>query len=146
MFRLFTPIILSVFGLWIAIYSYIKYADFKTYGAAFYPTIIGFLVFLFAILDFLMELKIKNKNLNFNLSIDGKFILLIAAVVIFYIVAANYLGFILTTAIILNAMVLPLVKKNKIFIGAFLIILSIGIYLLFAKVLLVGLPSGILFK
>lgn len=148
MFRLVTPLILFLFGLLIAIYSYQTYGDFAEYGAAFYPTIIGILVAFFGLVDFIMELRIKGKYVfqNFDLVQDGKIILLMIGIVGFYIGVSDYLGFVITTSLILIFMTLPFIKKHKILTALFLFILSIGIYLLFAKVLLVGLPAGALFE
>ena len=77
---------------------------------------------------------------------DGKIILLMIGIVGFYIGVSDYLGFVITTSLILIFMTLPFIKKHKILTALFLFILSIGIYLLFAKVLLVGLPAGALFE
>lgn len=148
MIRLFTPIVLFIFGLIVSIYSYQTYGDFSEYGAAFYPTVIGAIVAIFGLIDFGMEVKIKGKYVfqNFDLIQDGKIILLMTAVVGFYIFTVDYLGFILTTSLILIALTLPLLGKHKILTALFLVVLAVGIYLLFAKVLLVGLPNGIFFE
>ena len=148
MFRLLTPLFIFSFGLIIAVYSYITYADFDAYGAAFYPTIVGGLVALFALIDFMMEFKLRKQSVFqiVNAIQDIKIIVLIVSVVLFYIIALDYLGFILTTALILITLAIPLLKKHRITTSVFLILLAIGIYLLFAKVLLVPLPNGILFE
>lgn len=148
MFRLATPLILFLFGLLIAVYSYRAYGDFAEYGAAFYPTVIGSLVAFFGLVDFVMEVKIKGKYVfqNFDWVQDGKIMLLMIGVVVFYIGASDYLGFVITTSLILIVMTLPLIKKHKMLTALFLFILSIGIYFLFAGVLLVGLPRGVLFE
>lgn len=148
MIRLITPFILFLFGLCVSIYSYQTYGDFAQYGAAFYPTVIGVLVVFFSLIDFIMELKLKGKYVfqHFDLIQDGKAILLIIAVVSFYIFMTDYLGFVLTTFLILTTLTLPLLKTRKLLTVLFLFALSIGIYFLFAKILLVGLPIGILFE
>ncbi|HBO38820.1 MAG TPA: hypothetical protein DD638_09175 [Pasteurellaceae bacterium] len=148
MFRLLTPLFIFSFGLIVSVYSYITYADFSTYGAAFYPTIIGGAVAFFALLDFVMELKLRNKYVVqiINVKQDIKIIGIMVATVLFYIASVDYLGFILTTSLILLCLTLPLLKKQRIMTAVFLIILAVGIYLLFAKVLQVSLPSGILFE
>ncbi|WP_439236185.1 tripartite tricarboxylate transporter TctB family protein [Lonepinella koalarum] len=148
MIRLLTPVILLIFGLIISGYSYYTYGDFSDYGAAFYPTIIGFLVAFFSLIDFVMELKLKGKYIfqHFDLVQDGKIILLLSGVVLFYLISSEYLGFVISVAIILNVLSMPFLTKNRVLVSLFLIMLSIGIYLLFAKVLLVGLPTGTLFE
>ena len=148
MFRLLTPLFIFSFGLIIAVYSYITYADFDSYGAAFYPTIVGGLVALFALIDFLMEFKLRKNHIVDIISAiqDIKIIGLMAGVVLLYTIAIDYLGFILTTALILIGLAVPLLKKHRITTSVFLILLAVGIYLLFAKVLLVPLPNGILFE
>ncbi|AAU36887.1 MULTISPECIES: tripartite tricarboxylate transporter TctB family protein [Basfia] len=148
MFRLITPIALFFFGLFVSIYSYQSYGDFAEYGAAFYPTAVGVLVSFFSLVDFIMELRIKDKYVfqHFDFFQDGKIILLIIAIISFYIFVADYLGFIITTSLILIFLTLPFLEKYKLLTALLLIILSIGIYLLFARVLLVGLPSGIIFE
>lgn len=148
MIRLFTPAFLFVFGLIVSIYSYQTYGDFHDFGAAFYPTIIGGLVSLFGLIDFGMELKIKGKYIfqSFDLKQDGKIILLLTLTILFYLIAVEYLGFILTTAIILIALTLPFLKSHRLSTALFLFVLAIGIYFLFAKVLMVPLASGVLFE
>ncbi|PVX39686.1 tripartite tricarboxylate transporter TctB family protein [Pasteurella langaaensis DSM 22999] len=148
MIRLFTPIFLFIFGLIVSVYSYQAYGDFSEYGAAFYPTVIGVILAFFGFIDFIMEIKLKGKYVfqSFDLIQDGKIILLITAVIGFYILTVDYLGFVLTTTLILCFLTLPFMVKNKILIAVLLFILAIGIYLLFAKLLLVGLPGGILFE
>jgi hypothetical protein len=148
MVRLITPFILCLFGIVVSVYSYITYADFTSYGAAFYPTVIGAFVSIFSLIDLGMEIKMKSKYVfqSFNLSQDCKIILLIIGVIFFYIFCVEYLGFIITVSIILITLTLPLLKTGKILTALFLIILSVGIYYLFARVLLVNLPSGIWFE
>ncbi|MDH2927787.1 MULTISPECIES: tripartite tricarboxylate transporter TctB family protein [Lonepinella] len=148
MIRLLTPVILLIFGLIISGYSYYTYGDFSDYGAAFYPTIIGFLVSFFGLIDFIMEVKLRDKYIfqSFDWLQDGKVILAISVIVLFYLFSSEYVGFILSVAIILNVLTQPFLEKNRLFIGSLLFLLSIGIYFLFAKVLLVGLPSGMLFE
>jgi len=142
------PFILCIFGLVISIYSYSTYGDFNSYGAAFYPTVIGGLVFFFSLVDFVMEIKMKEQYIfqRFNLLRDGKTILLMCGLVFFYIFCVEYLGFILTASIILIVWTLPLLKTGKILTALFLIILSVGIYYLFAHILLVNLPSSMFFR
>ncbi len=146
MVRLITPLLLLVFGITISFYSYQTYGDFNEYGAAFYPTIIGGLVAVFGFVDFVMEMKIKGKYVfqHFNSVQDSKALLLIVAVVLFYLFVSEIAGFVITTATVLLALTLPLIKSRKIFTALFLIALSYGIYLLFAQVLMVSLPSGTL--
>lgn len=148
MIRLITPFILVLFGLVVSVYSYTAYGDFSEYGAAFYPTIVGGLVSLFALIDFGMEMRMKGKAVvqSFSLSRDGKVILLMTGVVFFYLFCVEYLGFILTVSIILIALTLPLLKTGKISTALFLVLLSVGIYYLFARVLLVSLPGGVWFE
>lgn len=148
MVRLITPFILCIFGLIISVYSYNTYTDFASYGAAFYPTIIGTLVSFFALIDFIIEVKMKDKYVfsRFNLSQDGSIILFVCGIVFFYILCSDYIGFILTTSIMLIVLTLPFLKTGKILTALFLIILSVGIYYLFARVLLVSLPDGLLFE
>lgn len=148
MIRLITPFILILFGLAVSVYSYTAYGDFADYGAAFYPTVIGGLVSFFALIDFGMEMRMKGKAVvqSFSLSRDGKVILLMAGVVFFYLFCVEYLGFILTVSIILIALTLPLLKTGKISTALFLVLLAVGIYYLFARVLLVSLPGGVWFE
>lgn len=147
MIRFITPIILILFGLIISIYSYCTYGDFHSYGAAFFPTIIGGCVAAFAMLDLIIEISIRNKYVfqNINFKKDLKVIFGISLVILFYIFLSDLLGFVVTTSILLMGLTLPFVKKNRLILAIFLIILSILINLLFAKVLLVPLPEGIFF-
>ncbi|MDD0824066.1 tripartite tricarboxylate transporter TctB family protein [Mannheimia sp. AT1] len=148
MIRFITPVLLCIFGSIIAIYSYTTYGDFDSYGAAFFPTIIGVCVVVFSLLDLIIEISIRNKYVfqNFNIKQDVKVILAISFSVLFYIFASDFIGFVATTSLILLGLTLPFVNKNRLILTIFLIILSILIYLLFAKVLLVPLPDGTLFS
>lgn len=148
MVRLLTPFILFIFGLIISIYSYLTYADFDTYGAAFYPTIIGGLVSSFSLIDFLMELNMRKSYVfrSFNFYRELLAMIVVAGGVLFYILLSDILGFILTVSLILIMMSVSLVKKNKILTAIFLVFVAMAIYLLFAKVLQVSLPAGILFE
>ncbi|MGY6773040.1 tripartite tricarboxylate transporter TctB family protein [Gallibacterium sp. ZY190522] len=147
MLRLLTPLFIFILGLTISLYSYYTYADFSNYGAAFFPTIVGFLLSSFSIIDFLIELNIKNKYIfqSFNIKNDIMSILLTTSLIITYIFISKYIGFILTCSLILISFTIPLLKQKKLITAIFLIILSIAIYILFGKVLLVSLPTGILF-
>lgn len=147
MLRLLTPLFIFILGLTISLYSYYTYADFSSYGAAFFPTIIGIFVSFFSIIDFLMELKIRNKYIfqSFNFKRDILSTLLIITLIFSYLIVSEYIGFILTCSLILIILTIPLLKTKKLITTIFLIILSIAIYILFAKVLLVSLPTGILF-
>ncbi|KGQ49109.1 tripartite tricarboxylate transporter TctB family protein [Gallibacterium anatis] len=147
MLRLLTPLFIFILGLTISLYSYYTYADFSSYGAAFFPTIIGIFVSFFSIIDFLMELKIRNKYIfqSFNFKRDILSTLLIITLIFSYLIVSEYIGFILTCSLILITLTIPLLKTKKLITTIFLIILSISIYILFAKVLLVSLPTGILF-
>lgn len=148
MIRLLTPAVLLIFGLIISIYSYSTYADFDTYGAAYYPTIIGALVSIFSFIDFIMELKMKKTYVfqSFNLSREVLAVCFVAAAILLYIFLADVLGFVLTTSLIIIFMAIPLVKKQKILTALFLIVVAVLIYLLFAKVLQVSLPVGLFFE
>jgi putative tricarboxylic transport membrane protein len=148
MVRLLTPFILFIFGLIISIYSYITYADFDSYGAAFYPTIIGGLVSSFSLVDFFMELKMKKAYVfqSFNFYRELMAVIFVLGAILFYILFSDVLGFILTVSFILIAMSAPLVKKNKVLTAIFLVFVAIAIYLLFAKILQVSLPAGVLFE
>ncbi|KAE9528386.1 tripartite tricarboxylate transporter TctB family protein [Testudinibacter aquarius] len=148
MIRLFIPIVLLIFGLIISIYSYSTYGDFDSYGAAYYPTIIGALVSVFSFVDFIMELKMKKTYVfqSFNFSREIIAVCFVVIAVLFYIFLADVLGFVITTSLILIFMAVPLVKKQKVFTALFLIVVATLIYLLFAKVLQVSLPVGLFFE
>ena len=129
MVRLLTPFILFIFGLIISIYSYITYADFDSYGAAFYPTIIGGLVSSFSLVDFFMELKMKKAYVfqSFNFYRELMAVIFVLGAILFYILFSDVLGFILTVSFILIAMSAPLVKKNKVLTAIFLVFVAIAI-------------------
>ncbi|TNG89287.1 tripartite tricarboxylate transporter TctB family protein, partial [Pasteurellaceae bacterium USgator41] len=124
------------------------YGDFDSYGAAYYPTIIGALVSVFSFVDFIMELKMKKTYVfqSFNFSREIIAVCFVAIAILFYIFLADVLGFVITTSLILIFMAIPLVKKQKVFTALFLIVVATLIYLLFAKVLQVSLPVGLFFE
>lgn len=148
MIRILTPLLILTISLIISIYSYYTYGDFTSYGAAFYPTIIGGILCIFSLIDFFMELNLKKKYIFKKIDIKKDIFSgsLIIITIIFYIIASNFLGFILTTSIILISLTIPFIKNRKVITTIFLIFLSFAIYFLFAKILLVSLPNGIFFE
>ncbi|MDU8924808.1 tripartite tricarboxylate transporter TctB family protein [Pasteurellaceae bacterium LIM206] len=148
MIRLFIPFILFFFGLVISAYSYITYADFASYGAAFYPTIIGILVAVFSVIDFLMEVNMRKEYVFQSINIRRELLAVsfVFVSIVFYVLCSDILGFIITTSLILILMTIPLIKTHKFSTALFLILVSVGIYLLFAQVLQVSLPQGILLE
>jgi putative tricarboxylic transport membrane protein len=70
---------------------------------------------------------------------------MISGIILFYIFAVDYLGFIFTASLIMLTLFFSFLKKYRLVAALGAIALSIGIYFLFSRVLLVPLPAGNVF-
>ncbi len=131
-------ILFFTFGLFLVVYSTYSLGDFNQFGAAFMPTIAGAGIVIFSSIDFGVNIKQKLSKTKSN---EAIYIAIISGLILFYVVASPYLGFILTSLIItapLMACYAKCAKWQSFLLSSVLVVL---VYLLFAKVLLVPLPQ-----
>ncbi|WED24030.1 tripartite tricarboxylate transporter TctB family protein [Vibrio sp. JC009] len=129
-------IIFLFFGLFLIGYSSYSLGDIGTFGAAFMPTLSGIGIVLFAITDFYCG---EDKEENF--SADFKYVSIISVLILFYVLASEYLGFIFTSFIVVGPLMATYAKcgiKKSVVISLAVVVC---IYYLFANVLLVPLPQ-----
>lgn len=108
------------------------------------PAFVGVGIIIFSLLEFSIKAVKKSRSLpNKTMTITGSVIVITP--IIFYLLFVDYLGFIITTSIILFSLMLKFIKTHRIWMTILAIVFSSLIYLLFAKVLLVALPAGKLF-
>ncbi|MEQ4921962.1 tripartite tricarboxylate transporter TctB family protein [Proteus hauseri] len=132
-------LIFCFFGLFLIVYSAYSLGDFSEYGAAFMPSIIGGGIIIFSLIDiFSRKQETDTPLVTWH---EIKFVLLIIGVILFYVLAADYLGFILTGLIITAPLMMKYAKLKYIY--SFIISASVvlGVYYLFTAVLLVPLPQ-----
>lgn len=143
---LLIPLFLLMFGGFLVGYSSITFGDASSFGAGFMPTIIGYLIITFALLDLVISWK-KRSTIISDSSAMGNFIsvLMVSGFILFYIFAVDYLGFTITASLIISVMFLMFLEKYRLLAVIGAIALSLGIYLFFSRVLLVPLPAGSLF-
>ncbi|RLM25170.1 hypothetical protein BIY29_07850 [Brenneria alni] len=145
---IFLPVLFLLFGGGILLYSLIALGDITDFGAGFMPAIIGCLIVLLSVLDFIISWMKSKKEKDPGIPVpwrDLASVGMISIAVIFYIFFVDTLGFILTSSAIIISLLLLFLKKNKIIASIAAIGISTGIYYLFAKILLVPLPSGSFF-
>lgn len=97
--------------------------------------------------DFFEQLLEESKS-DF-VTIDLRGLLYIAAALasaVFYVLCADYLGFILTIAIIMVCLLLLYGVRKPLVIMITTLIMSVGVYLAFTKLLALVLPAGKLLK
>lgn len=140
------PFFLLIFGGFLVGYSSLTFGDASSFGAGFMPTVIGYLIITFALLDLIISWK-KRKTILSDSSAMGNFIsvLLVSGFILFYIFTVDYLGFTITAGLIISALFLMFLEKYRLIAVIGAIALSFGIYLFFSRILLVPLPAGSLF-
>lgn len=143
---LLTPLLFLLFGGFISVYSYRTFGDIGSFGAGFMPAAVGGLMVLFSLLDFVIT-WVKRDTGSFSGSRlrDIASLLLVSGLIIFYIYAVEYLGFILTSSLIMLGLLLYFLDSHRLIASCGAVMLSAGIYYLFSRILLVPLPAGSLF-
>ncbi|HEX6922207.1 MAG TPA: tripartite tricarboxylate transporter TctB family protein [Bacillales bacterium] len=122
-------------------------------GAAFFPEIVlpvlALLGLCLLINSIIRMKKEPNEKLNFSfqkLFVDNKKVLSTFIIFGIYVLALSYIGYFISTILFLLSMYLLLVKKKeKVWMVSLgYIILTLIVYFVFKKILLVFLPTGIL--
>jgi putative tricarboxylic transport membrane protein len=136
-----------IFGIWVIWYS----RDFpkleQNYpGPSLFPMVLAVLFIAAGITLIFQDLRSGEKKLKFdikNLSFGHIVnILLILSAILFYIFVSDILGFLITSVIILIALMKRL-RVSTVWSIAMACGVTLSIYLLFAKILLVPLPWGL---
>jgi putative tricarboxylic transport membrane protein len=135
------------FGIWTILYS----RDFPTMeegypGPALFPMVLAVLFILAGIVLISQDIRSRSKILKFDVSdLSRAHIInigLVLGAILFYIFISDFLGFQFTSVIIL----VTLMKRLRVSTFWSLIMacgVTFGIYVLFAKILLVPLPWGL---
>jgi len=136
-----------VFGIWVIAYSrhFPKMAEGYP-GPSLFPMVLAVLFIFAGIVLISQDVRSRSRILKFDISDLSRAHLinigLILAAILFYIFLSDFLGFQFISAIILVA----LMKRLKVSTFWSLIMacgVTFGIYVLFAKILLVPLPWGL---
>lgn len=137
--RHIVSLLMFFFGIFLIGYSSYSLGDFSEYGAAFMPSVVGAGIIIFSLTDMLSR---KNEDdVPLVTWHEIKFVLIVSALILFYILFVDYLGFILTGLIITAPLMMKYARAKAAY--SFIISLGvvIGVYYLFTTVLLVPLPQ-----
>ncbi|EPO7067564.1 tripartite tricarboxylate transporter TctB family protein [Escherichia coli] len=139
-----TPLFLLIFAMFIFGWSITQYGGISQYGAGFMPCIIsGLLLFLVAI-DVAIDIKHRHRN-KVSLTFDEvKTLLLVITVVLLFVLLLDILGFVICSFLLL--FILMKIRGVRLLHSVIVSIsASLIIWFIFARVLLVAFPEGILF-
>lgn len=119
-----------------------------TLGAAFMPWVLtGFLVLL-SVLLLIKSLSTKSEPEDKNVPLSMKDLIGIIgfiALIVLYLTAMNYLGFIIASILFMATLIFMSGSRKSIEIILFSVSTTVVVYLLFQKFFNVQLPSGIIF-
>lgn len=116
-------------------------------GPSLFPRVIACLFVLCGIILFLQGVRRKQPLISTGRQLNMSQVtnvLMMAAAVFFYIYASGFLGFILTSFIILSILMVKFGVKPVVS-GTVSVLVTLSIYLLFRKFLLVPLPLGLIY-
>ncbi|EMW0843746.1 tripartite tricarboxylate transporter TctB family protein [Escherichia coli] len=138
-----TPLFLLIFAMFIFGWSITQYGGISQYGAGFMPCIISGLLFLAAI-DVAIDIKHRHRN-KVSLTFDEvKALLLVITVVLLFVLLLDILGFVICSFLLL--FILMKIRGVRLLHSVIVSIsASLIIWFIFARVLLVAFPEGILF-
>lgn len=133
-----TPLFLLIFAMFIFGWSITQYGGISQYGAGFMPCIISGLLLFLAAIDVAIDIKHRHRN-KVSLTFDEvKALLLVITVVLLFVLLLDILGFVICSFLLIRGV--RLLHSVIVSISASLII-----WFIFARVLLVAFPEGILF-
>lgn len=140
-----TPLFLLIFAMFIFGWSITQYGGISQYGAGFMPCIISGLLLLFlAAIDVAIDIKHRHRN-KVSLTLDEvKALLLVITVVLLFVLLLDILGFVICSFLLL--FILMKIRGVRLLHSVIVSIsASLIIWFIFARVLLVAFPEGILF-
>jgi|GEM_PF-518455 len=144
---LLLPLLFLILGSGMALYAWIVLGDAGSYGAGFMPAAIGCLITLLSALELVRETR-RWLVLRPQPESGGRELFSLAVViaaVVFYIAFVDVLGFVVTSSLIVVALLVPFLGQRRLMASLAAIAAVAGIYYLFSAILLVPLPSGSLF-
>lgn len=138
-------LLIVVLLMLVCAYVFVVAADFRR-TAGHFPRIIAGFTFVLLLIQAVVSAKaLKNAASVQSDKGTGKRFLMVVAGTFIYAFAIELLGYYISTLLYLMATIVMFGYKKKITIVATSLGLVLFIHLLFAKVLLVRLPAGILF-
>ncbi|MEG3668662.1 tripartite tricarboxylate transporter TctB family protein [Escherichia fergusonii] len=139
-----TPLFLLIFAMFIFGWSITQYGGISQYGAGFMPCIISGLLSFLAAIDVAIDIKHRHRN-KVSLTLDEvKALLLVITVVLLFVLLLDILGFVICSFLLL--FILMKIRGVR-FLHSVIVSISASliIWFIFARVLLVAFPEGILF-
>ncbi|EFH3379646.1 tripartite tricarboxylate transporter TctB family protein [Escherichia coli] len=139
-----TPLFLLIFAMFIFGWSITQYGGISQYGAGFMPCIISELLLFLAAIDVAIDIKHRHRN-KVSLTFDEvKALLLVITVVLLFVLLLDILGFVICSFLLL--FILMKIRGVRLLHSVIVSIsASLIIWFIFARVLLVAFPEGILF-
>ncbi|MDW3504181.1 tripartite tricarboxylate transporter TctB family protein [Escherichia coli] len=139
-----TPLFLLIFAMFIFGWSITQYGGISQYGAGFMSCIISGLLLFLAAIDVAIDIKHRHRN-KVSLTFDEvKALLLVITVVLLFVLLLDILGFVICSFLLL--FILMKIRGVRLLHSVIVSIsASLIIWFIFARVLLVAFPEGILF-
>lgn len=134
----------SILGI---VMSFISHKDFNVewkLSPYLFPLIISIFLFILSISILASSLK-ENEKRKEKEKGDIKSLLIFGLICVLYLLVLNFLGFVLSSILLLISLMILLGERRWWFIALVSIISTVVIYLLFAKYLSVMLPKGKVF-
>lgn len=134
----------SILGI---VMSFISHKDFNVewkLSPYLFPLIISIFLFILSISILASSLK-ENEKRKQKEKGDIKSLLIFGLICVLYLLVLNFLGFVLSSILLLISLMILLGERRWWFIALVSIISTVVIYLLFAKYLSVMLPKGRVF-
>ena len=134
----------SILGI---VMSFISHKDFNVewkLSPYLFPLIISIFLFILSISILASSLK-ENEKRKEKEKGDIKSLLIFGLICVLYLLVLNFLGFVLSSILLLISSMIVLGERRWWFIALVSIISTVVIYLLFAKYLSVMLPKGRVF-
>lgn len=136
-----TPFCILIFAITIFSISTSQYGGVNEYGAGFMPTTISALLLFFASIDLVMEFKKRHKNLSTFSTAEFKALALVVVSVMMFVCLVDIMGFVICSCLLLFTLMKVRGVKLPMAVGV-ASAASLIIYFVFARVLLVALPSA----
>ena len=134
-----TPLFLLIFAMFIFGWSITQYGGISQYGAGFMPCIISGLLLFLAAIDVAIDINKVSLTLD-----EVKALLLVITVVLLFVLLLDILGFVICSFLLL--FILMKIRGVRLLHSVIVSIsASLIIWFIFARVLLVAFPEGILF-
>lgn len=125
-----------------------KKVKFLALSPSYYPRLVCYCLLGFGLAllarQIFSSLKAGESENNSDLTIKPVYLLTIAATLTIFYIALPYLGFVLSTSVLLLVLLLLAGDRNIVSLVAIPLLLPISVYLFFTKVANIPIPGGIL--